>query len=295
MNGLKYIRTRCNLSLNDLAEAIGVSRQALSAWENEKKDIPVQRKQQLSDFFGIDKEYFGEIQETEKQYLIEKAMFRYVEDGKETYRYKPQEGEDALRCIYFPGDDEMSLDERFVAAQKKKKKVLEEVEDIIKWSDCVGSIQSQIVNINRGCEVYSMINSLMQKMRETDSYYKMPFYWELINVWKAMLVAYDLLDESEIRIKEDEYDMSCPEDGAWVLDMAKHIRNHWDRTVSLHQAHYEAVKKMISEEEKNIEEEEELSVEEQILRAEERNREFVNDKNRKLRLMGGKPEKDALH
>lgn len=108
-------------------------------------------------------------------------------------------------------------------------------------------------------------------------------------------MAYDLLGESEIRIKEDEYDMSCPEDGAWVLDMAKHIRNHWDRTVSLHQAHYEAVKKMISEEEKNIEEEEDLSVEEQILRAEERNREFVNDKNRKLRLMGGNPEKDALH
>lgn len=51
MNGLKYIRTRCNLSLNDLAETIGVSRQALSAWENEKKDIPEQRKQQLSEFF----------------------------------------------------------------------------------------------------------------------------------------------------------------------------------------------------------------------------------------------------
>ena len=77
MNGLKYIRTHCNLSLNDLAEAIGVSRQALSAWENEKKDIPAQRQQQLSDFFGIDKEFFGEIQEKEKRYLIEKAMFRW--------------------------------------------------------------------------------------------------------------------------------------------------------------------------------------------------------------------------
>ena len=88
--------------------------------------------------------------------------------------------------------------------------------------------------------------------------------------------------------------MSCPEDGAWVLDMAKNIRNHWDRTVSLYQAHYEAVKKMISEEERN-QEEEELSVEEQILKAEERNREFVNDKSRKLRLMGKNSERDALH
>ena len=29
MNGLRYIRTRCNLSLNELAEFIGVTRQAL--------------------------------------------------------------------------------------------------------------------------------------------------------------------------------------------------------------------------------------------------------------------------
>ena len=44
MNGLKYIRTRCNLSLSELADMIGVSRQALSSWENGKKDIPEQRR-----------------------------------------------------------------------------------------------------------------------------------------------------------------------------------------------------------------------------------------------------------
>ena len=43
MNGLKYIRTRCNLSLNELADAIGVTRQALSSWEVGKKPIPSQR------------------------------------------------------------------------------------------------------------------------------------------------------------------------------------------------------------------------------------------------------------
>ena len=67
MNGLKYIRTRCNLSLSELADMIGVSRQALSSWENGKKDIPEQRSDQLAEFFGIGKEYFGEISEKEKQ------------------------------------------------------------------------------------------------------------------------------------------------------------------------------------------------------------------------------------
>ena len=86
MNGLKYIRTRCNLSLNDVAEAIGVTRQALSSWENERKEIPEQRKKELADYFGIDAAYFGEIFEKEKKYLLEKAMFRYEEDGKETVK-----------------------------------------------------------------------------------------------------------------------------------------------------------------------------------------------------------------
>ena len=52
MNGLRYIRTRCNLSLNELAEFIGVTRQALSSWENGKKEIPEQRLEQLADFSG---------------------------------------------------------------------------------------------------------------------------------------------------------------------------------------------------------------------------------------------------
>lgn len=149
MNGLKYIRTRCNLSLNDVAEAIGVTRQALSSWENERKEIPEQRKKELADYFGIDAAYFGEIFEKEKKYLLEKAMFRYEEDGKETYRYKPQEGEKQLKRIYFPGDDQLSLDERYIEAQKKKKELISDIEEAIKYTDNAGSIQSQIVCINR--------------------------------------------------------------------------------------------------------------------------------------------------
>lgn len=56
MNGLKFIRTQCNLSLNNVAQALNVSRQIISAWENGKKDIPDERKKQLSDYFG---EYYG--------------------------------------------------------------------------------------------------------------------------------------------------------------------------------------------------------------------------------------------
>ena len=54
MNGLRFIRTRCNLSLSELANKLGITRQALSSWENGYKEIPNQRKEQLVNFFGID-------------------------------------------------------------------------------------------------------------------------------------------------------------------------------------------------------------------------------------------------
>ena len=78
MNGLKYIRTRCNLSLSELARFIGVTRQALSSWENGRKEIPEQRKEQLACFFGIDKEYFGEISEKEKNTCLRKQCFDVI-------------------------------------------------------------------------------------------------------------------------------------------------------------------------------------------------------------------------
>ena len=39
MNGLTYIRTRCNISQSELADILQVSKQAISMWENGKKEI----------------------------------------------------------------------------------------------------------------------------------------------------------------------------------------------------------------------------------------------------------------
>lgn len=54
MNSLKYIRryVLCK-TMDDLAEMIGVSKSAISMWENSKAPLPVKRKQQLSEMTGI--------------------------------------------------------------------------------------------------------------------------------------------------------------------------------------------------------------------------------------------------
>ena len=282
MNGLKYIRTRCNISLSELAEIIGVTRQALNSWENGKKDIPEQRREQLARFFGVEKEYFGEIPEEKKKYLLEKAMFRYDDHGKETYRYKIPDGVEKSDQVEmcFIGDREISLDEEYILAQRKKQEVLEKIADIIKWTDHAGSIESQVVCINRGCTVYGMINLMMEEMRGMRSYLKMPFFYELIDVWKAMLLAYGLIDESDISYL-DKTGYYCGEDGEWILGLGEQIKAHWDKEFVFHENHHQNIKRKkgegrssdLSKIKKN------MSLEEKITDAEECNRQLMKEMN----------------
>lgn len=276
MNGLKYIRTRCNLSLNDLAESIGVTRQALSSWENERKEIPSLRIKELLNFFGIDEEYFGEISETEKKYLLEKAMFRYENDGKETYRYKPQEIESAR--IFFPEDSDKSLDEKYVDMQKRKKKLLREIEKSINYTENAGSIQSQICCINRGCNVYGMLTMIMQEMKEQQVISRMPYFYEIINVLKGMLVAYDLLEEDVIKENIEINKEFHNEDGQWILELAGILKSRWSKICE----QQEALDKQYKSNKKSQQTEHVKPIEEQILDAENSNRELKNQIGEKL-------------
>lgn len=279
MNGLRYIRTRCNLSLNELADFIGVTRQALSSWENGRKDIPENRKEQLADFFGIDKAYLGEISEEEKKYLIEKAMFRYKNNGKETYRYKPHEGLTESERIFFLNDSEISLDEEYVLARKRKNETLDKIDDIIQWSGKAGSITSQIVCINRGCLVYDMVSDLFEHMRGQEPLMKMPFFYEMVNVLKSMLIAYGLMEKDELKFIDDRSNYCYDEDGEWIIKLADQIKEHWETEKDFIVKYNEKVKRKIREErEANKDTEpERMSIEERIAKAEEDNRQFVKE------------------
>lgn len=89
MNGLRWLRIRCNLSTSELADQLGVTRQAVCSWESGKKAIPEKRKNQMAAFFGIDRTYFDDIDEEKRNELIQKAMYFYQKDGKEIYLYRP--------------------------------------------------------------------------------------------------------------------------------------------------------------------------------------------------------------
>lgn len=53
MIGLEFLRKIRNKQIKDIAEAIGVSRQAVSSWEKQERPIPEKRISMLLEYFGI--------------------------------------------------------------------------------------------------------------------------------------------------------------------------------------------------------------------------------------------------
>lgn len=281
MNGLRFIRTRCNLSLSELANKLGITRQALSSWENGYKEIPSQRKEQLVDFFGIDASYFGEISEKEKQILFDKAMFRYDENGKQTYRYKPREGVIDLKNerIYFLGTTEISLDEEYIQARQKKEQTLKRIDTLIKWEN-PGSMLSEISCINRGCGIYDKLSELLEEMRRNESLLKMPFFHEVEGILEAMLVAYGRMEAEQVQSCYDVKEYPYEKDVEWVLYLAEKIKEHWDAKKFAIEKYYEESWRSWKEDRKREKKELEntkkeiKSIEQQIEEAEARHKEF---------------------
>lgn len=197
MNGLRYIRTQCNFSLSELADRLDVSRQIISAWENGKKEIPEARKVQLAEFFGIDKSFFENITEEQKKVLLGKAMFRYVESGVETYRYKPNV-QAKSQTAYFIPEREMSLDEEFMELQRVQKQLLERINHIISGPE-QASLRDQMSYIVRGTEVFGKIADAMAACFSKEPLLKMPYFSGIMEVLQALNIAISGTDNKEMQ------------------------------------------------------------------------------------------------
>ena len=82
----------------------------------------------------------------------------------------------------------------------------------------------------------------MEEMRGMRSHLKMPFFYELVDVWKAMLLAYGLIDESDISYL-DKTGYYCGEDGEWILRLSEQIKSHWDKEFVFHENHHQNIKR----------------------------------------------------
>lgn len=234
MNGLRFIRRTCNLSANELANILGVTRQTISLWENNKKKIPANRLDQLSDFFGVDKLYFGEINEDQKQELEHKKMFRYKDGEKEYYTFRDTDKKDFMFPVYGylqNNTGELTLDEKYRIAVKRKKEAISKVEDMMSYYDIPNSLNDKIMAINRGCAVILPLTELMEHMPNHEIVLKIPYWSEICNVMQALLLANDLTTKEDI-IAENQKEMSMYDYTEYIFWLADVFKNHQEEVFS---------------------------------------------------------------
>lgn len=225
MNGLKFIRIRSNLSNNELADILGVSRQAVCAWENDKK-IPPKRLIQLVDFFGVDEKYFNKLSDSDIELLLNKKMFRVSVEGKEMYRYKPCS--EAVDDGYFIAENrEITLDNEYYLVKKRKKETLNKIDDIIQKTNSEYLID-RINTINRNCDMYDITTELLENIQYQDIIVKVPLYLELMSVYKVMLSVYDSNKKDDLELLLQEV---SEKDSEWLLELQNLLSSHWQKTI----------------------------------------------------------------
>lgn len=223
MNGLKFIRTRCNISLSELADILEVSRQQISAWENGVKPISQKRLSQLSKYFGVDEKYFLDISEDDKELIVSKALYRRQDNEKEIYCFVKQ-GDMAEDFKYRPfsyPDFEGSLDEQMVRAKKKEKDAIEGIQEAMRYFDKPDKIIEVVSAINRGCKVYDALTKYLRQMPNEGPGTTILYYNMARNVLFSLLIANELMSEEELE-KEFEHNIGSElyDDMEWIYEQA---------------------------------------------------------------------------
>lgn len=165
MNGLALIRTRCNFSLQELADEFGISRQAISGWENGRKEIPKKRIIQLALFFGIEEDYLREISEDEEDDILRRTLYRRRDiPEKEKYTFDEKAGES---LIYDPLSN-ISIspmeraEDRLNDIKSEQSRILDRISDLFLISDKSKSIPDRIEYSEKMCHFFDKLCDVME-------------------------------------------------------------------------------------------------------------------------------------
>ena len=190
MNGLSFIRRRCNLSQGQLAQMLGVTRQAINLWENRREPLPVARLRQLSDFFGLEPELFGEISEMQQDELLHRVCFLYRDaDGHDyLFRENPEKPIGFLLSekagMPLTQDEQMTLDKRELEEMLDTIRQSVYPKDRSKWTAA-----DSIVAMNRMRNILGSLVESLGAIQRQPRERKMDCFYLLMQVELALALA----------------------------------------------------------------------------------------------------------
>lgn len=233
MNGLQFIRNKSNMSLEDLANQLKISKQAISSWENNRKEIPEKRKKQLAQFFRIDTKYLKELSDSELEELSKKAMVKRDVNGKEVYLYYDELKDDQLHgLIYFFDKDEVSPSQEYRAALQIKKEYLNRVEKFIDGPHAEDLMEKAFF-IKRGCKWLDYAIRINECANNYKSSEKVAAKYEMINMLIALEIFFGNRDISEFLENEGSDKKYIGTDTCLIKKILDVLKVDWEEKCEL--------------------------------------------------------------
>ncbi len=201
MNGLKFIRTRCNYSQAALAEMLNVSRQAINMWESSKKAIPEPRRAEICEIFGIENPtWLDEIDEEIEKEISKMDMYKIVDKNNDSidtvsehFVFKPVSRLKAPKNV----SGELSLDEVCALKRIEMKNLMNDIQD---FSEGIGIKNSftRIYRINTTLRVFHGLLDAMKVCYKQPIEEKMPFVYIVFAVIDALNIAFGNISEEDV-------------------------------------------------------------------------------------------------
>lgn len=200
MNGLKFIRTRCNYSQAALAEQLNVSRQAINMWKCSKKNLSDSRKKELKEFFGLDNDnLFGEIDDETVKKISNLPLYRIVDETSEHFRFSPINESFSTHSIHFSNNEEnpISLDDKCTLKRHELKKTIEEIQE---YSEKLG-LKNSYDRIHRINITQRILGGIFDALKIVDSKKankKMIYIYTLFSIIDAINIAFGNISLDDI-------------------------------------------------------------------------------------------------
>lgn len=207
MNGLKFIRKRCNYSQAALADELNVSRQAIYMWENSKKPLPNARKKMLCNFFGLaNSDFFDEISDDIVKELSKFKLYSYKCGEYERYKFAPPNGNGKVFGCFKPYvENSLSLDEQIKIIEAKEKKLYEEIHNLI-FADPVTNSMNNICSFNRIERIFGGLSESIGSIDKKKAGTRMVYFRTLFALVSAIGISFEVISEEDALLPNDTLD-----------------------------------------------------------------------------------------
>ena len=191
MNGLSFIRRRCNLSQGQLAQMLGVTRQAINLWENRREPLPEARLRQLSDFFGLEPELFGEISEMQQEELLHRVCFLYRDaDGHDYYLFQENPEKPIGFLLSEKAGMPLTQDEQMILDKRELEEMLDAIRQSVYPKDrSRWTAADSIVAMNRMRNILGGLVESLEAIQRQPQERKMDCFYLLMQVELALALA----------------------------------------------------------------------------------------------------------